>query len=523
MRAALARHGSPALAGRPGALRKRDARARCSAATTVEELAECLYEAGLLDETPDRGPRGPLDVPVQQPGTLEGLALGIGRFFAPLEQDLAGGKARVLLANLGLVLPPSADGVAAFASSLQRVRDRGRAAPRPRRPPGRRAGGRRLRASRGDRPRHHPGVDERHRAASRTPPRRSGRSGERTGIPAGDPERVRRRPPPAARGVPHRAQRRGRHRCCRRCSSSSGASSGRSSRRRARRSDEDEYTLYRLHADRAVRDRRVAARSAAGDVRLGRPGGFDGSAAPAQVRGRCSRRRLPGDRRRLGDRPSSSTPWLREVRASTDVNPRGIEIKFLRGRSTSSNAVPFNQGGDWQLEALTSGNLAASHLDRASAERHAHVHAAERDGDRRVRAALHGRRRPTAPPFVIFGEPGGLAAAGRRVRSRGQGRSELRLRRQRGRHGPFVGGELRDGKLVIDVGGADGFIAESSPACAWSPTSARVRLLLRKRALLHGQRHARDPAARARRSRADLDRRAHARCRHRGRDRSRSP
>jgi hypothetical protein len=48
-------------------------------------------------------------------GSLEALALGLGRLLSPLEQDLADGKARVLLAQLGLQLPPAADGVGAFS------------------------------------------------------------------------------------------------------------------------------------------------------------------------------------------------------------------------------------------------------------------------------------------------------------------------------------------------------------------------------------------------------------------------
>jgi hypothetical protein len=54
----------------------------------------------------------------RQTGTLEAITMGIGHFLAPLEKDLAEGKARVLLAELGLQLPPSADGVPAFTTAI---------------------------------------------------------------------------------------------------------------------------------------------------------------------------------------------------------------------------------------------------------------------------------------------------------------------------------------------------------------------------------------------------------------------
>jgi hypothetical protein len=57
----------------------------------------------------------------QQTGTLEYIALGLAQVFTPLEQELAGGRARALLSDLGLELPASADGIGAFSTSLQAI------------------------------------------------------------------------------------------------------------------------------------------------------------------------------------------------------------------------------------------------------------------------------------------------------------------------------------------------------------------------------------------------------------------
>jgi len=55
----------------------------------------------------------------QKTATFEAIALGLARLFSPLEQDLAEGRTKVLLAQLGLQLPLAADGVAAFSSAVQ--------------------------------------------------------------------------------------------------------------------------------------------------------------------------------------------------------------------------------------------------------------------------------------------------------------------------------------------------------------------------------------------------------------------
>lgn len=51
-------------------------------------------------------------------GTFEAITIGIAHLLSPLEQELANGQARRLLADLGLALPPAADGVAAFSGAV---------------------------------------------------------------------------------------------------------------------------------------------------------------------------------------------------------------------------------------------------------------------------------------------------------------------------------------------------------------------------------------------------------------------
>jgi hypothetical protein len=54
----------------------------------------------------------------RQTGTFEAITMAIGRLLSPLEQDLADGRARELLTELGLQLPPAADSVPAFTSAI---------------------------------------------------------------------------------------------------------------------------------------------------------------------------------------------------------------------------------------------------------------------------------------------------------------------------------------------------------------------------------------------------------------------
>lgn len=54
----------------------------------------------------------------KQTGTFEAITMGIAHLLSPLEQDLADGRARELLAKLGLQLPPAADGVGAFTGAI---------------------------------------------------------------------------------------------------------------------------------------------------------------------------------------------------------------------------------------------------------------------------------------------------------------------------------------------------------------------------------------------------------------------
>ena len=393
-------------------------------------------------------------MPVRQPGTLEGLALGIGRFFAPLEQDLAGGKARVLLANLGLVLPPSADGVAAFASSLQRVVTAVGQLPG--------LVGRLVEELEGDdyarvAATGHDIIQASTNviggiadtaAAIRT-------LGGATGIPpatlnafADDlPRRLVEyliaRNVEAVTVVPEVLE-------------FAGVLERTVQQVEGAPSDEDEYTLYRLHTDRAVAIVESPLERLRAMYDWGDPG-FDGSALLPVLRTLLSKAGFPA----IVD-DSVSPPVLdvvfAEVRAKTDVAPPGIEI-VLSEEIDIEHAVPFNEGGDWQVEALTSGNLAAStsivlQPDGTLRLTPPSAMATGEYGMRFTAAMADG----TA--FVIFGSPeasrlevGAFVLEAKAGLNFDSGASAVDT-------DLFVGGELRDGKLVIDAGGADGFIAD---------------------------------------------------------------
>ena len=56
-------------------------------------------------------------------GTLESVALALARLLGPLESGLQDGRARALIAELGLKLPPAVDAVGNFSSNAQKIAD----------------------------------------------------------------------------------------------------------------------------------------------------------------------------------------------------------------------------------------------------------------------------------------------------------------------------------------------------------------------------------------------------------------
>jgi len=57
----------------------------------------------------------------ERQGTLEGIALGLASLLGPLESRLEDGRARALLAELGLRLPPAVDSVPAFRDNVKNI------------------------------------------------------------------------------------------------------------------------------------------------------------------------------------------------------------------------------------------------------------------------------------------------------------------------------------------------------------------------------------------------------------------
>jgi hypothetical protein len=58
---------------------------------------------------------------IERRGTLEGIALGLASLLGPLESRLEDGRARALLAELGLRLPPAVDSVPAFRDNVKNI------------------------------------------------------------------------------------------------------------------------------------------------------------------------------------------------------------------------------------------------------------------------------------------------------------------------------------------------------------------------------------------------------------------
>jgi hypothetical protein len=386
-------------------------------------------------------------------GSLEALALGLGRLLSPLEQDLADGKARVLLAQLGLQLPPSADGVGAFSQALGSVAtaagempgliqkliddlggdDYGNVA---------QTGTDLIKAS-----------ISAIRGINDTAAAIRGLSGA-TGIAPATLNAF-------ADQLPRRLID---FLIVRNLESAPVVAEalefvGVVERNLVNPGSSDpalpEFTEYGFHVDQASafvkspRDR-LRAMYDWGDA------GFDGSKLLPVLQSLFGKAGFPAI---VDDTvvPPVLDAIIFEASARTDLSPPGLEIRFAETIDVD-NAVPFNQGGDWQLQALTSGDISAATALTLQPDGQIVLTppSAMATGTYRLRftaAQADGR------PFLIFGDPRGSrlqvakfvveATAGLNFDS-GNSASA----------GVFVGGEILGGKLRIDFSSADGFLGQ---------------------------------------------------------------
>jgi hypothetical protein len=144
-----------------------------------------------------------------------------------------------------------------------------------------------------------------------------------------------------------------------------------------------------------------------------------------------------------------------ELAPKTDVNPKGVEIKLVK-KIEVDRAIPFSQGGDWQLEAIVNSDLEANTSITLQPDDNVTFKppVASANGDYGIRFRAGNA---DGTPFIIFGQP-----AKSRLEVKEfvlEASTKLNFGTTAQAKAPFVVvGEIKGGKLVIDTSGADGFI-----------------------------------------------------------------
>lgn len=144
-----------------------------------------------------------------------------------------------------------------------------------------------------------------------------------------------------------------------------------------------------------------------------------------------------------------------EISPRTDVDPKGIEIKLIKSVEIDQ-AIPFNQGGDWQLEAIVDGDLEASTSltiqpdDKITFK----PPSASANGEYGLRFRSG---RADGTPFIIFGQAGASRLEVKEFIL--EATTKFNFGSGGAATGPWViAGDVKGGKLIIDTSSADGFI-----------------------------------------------------------------
>jgi hypothetical protein len=387
-------------------------------------------------------------------GTLEWVALGLGRLLSPLEEELKGGNARALLAELGLVLPPAADGVAAFSSALQSVvvaagqmpaqitklldglsaDDYGKA--------------------------FSAGTDLVKASISITKGIADTASAIRTlsastGIPPATLNAFADELPKRLvdflvvrnlEAAPYVAE----------ALEFIGII-----RREIIPPDPSDPTLpeltrYDVDIGAATSFIQSPLKRFETLYDWGKPG-FDGTKLIKTAQSILGQAGFPSV---IDD--SVTPPVLDgvvfELFARPDLNPRGLEIRFAEKLSIE-NAIPFNQGGDWQLEALTSGDIAASTslVFQPNGTFTFVPPAAMVTGEYGLRFTA---AKADGTPWLIFGDPEASRMQVKKLILEAKAGLNFDTATSAVSNDVIVGGEIQDGKLKIDFSSADGFIGQ---------------------------------------------------------------
>lgn len=386
-------------------------------------------------------------------GTLEAIALALGRLLSPLEQDLAGGKARVLLAQLGLQLPASADGVAAFTQSAERVATATAEMPGQIQKLIDESGGddySKVVSAGTDLIK---GAISTIQGINDMAAAIRGMSGA-TGIPAATLNDF-------ADGLPRRLVD---YLIVRNLEGAPVVPEalefiGVIERNLVNAGSGDpalpEFTEYAFHLDRASEFvtsplDRLKTMYDWGDT------SFDGTKLLPALQSLFGKAGFPAIVDDTVFPPVLDAVFF-EASARADLSPPGLEIRVAETIDVDT-AAPFNQGGDWELEGLSSGNIAAAtslilQPDGKITFSPPTAMATGRFGIRFTAEQANGE------PFLIFGEPEKSRMQVARFALEATAGLNFDSGSTATANG-FVGGEIGGGRLEIDLSSADGFLGQ---------------------------------------------------------------
>jgi hypothetical protein len=390
----------------------------------------------------------------RQTGTFEAITLGIGHFLSPLEQELEdAGRARVLLAQLGLQLPASADGVPAFSSSITETVNSAKQLPDlisklvsatdSNNTPGIFSASKDLAQCIVNVIKGIDGISSSINTLDGA-----------TGIPAPVLNDFASKLPrrlldfliirnleaipiiPQILEFTHAIESPLRN---------SGSSDPKA----------PEFTEYQFFLDRLTGFIQSPGESLKTLYDWGNPG-FDGNTLLTTLQILAGRVGIPA----IVD--TSVTPNVldvvtAEISPKTDINPKGIIIKLIE-KIQVDRAIPFNQGGDWQAEALLSNDLEAATSITLQPDENVTFQppSATANGDYGIRFTAG---RADGTPFIIFGQPQASRMEVKKFIL--EAKSKLNFGSSGAATAPFIiDGEIKGGKLVIDTSGGDGFISK---------------------------------------------------------------
>lgn len=217
-----------------------------------------------------------------------------------------------------------------------------------------------------------------------------------------------------------------------------------------------EYTEYGMHFDQ-IGDLIKSPVDLLGSRYDWGESGFDGSKLLPAMQSLLGKAGFPAITDNSGLSPVLDVLAF-ELSANKDVSPKGLNIKFSEDVSVDT-AQPFTDGGDWQIEGLAKGDIEANAemIIQPNGNFTFKPPSGGITGKYGIRFTA-GKADHT--PFIIFGKPEAsrlevakfvlIATAGLNYDSDSTKASAAFK----------VGGEIKDGKLKIDVSEGDGFLAK---------------------------------------------------------------